>query len=72
MKRACANCDYFFGYGETPNEPGECRLKSPTLIMVKHPIRGAVPGSAWPPVNPASWCGEFRTRDDITPVTRTV
>lgn len=39
-----------------------CVRNPPTVVIVPDQAGRPTTGSAWPPVNPQQWCGEFKLR----------
>jgi hypothetical protein len=50
----CEKCTYFY-----PLHPS-CRRKPPKTFLVPGPGGAPANLSAWPPVKPEFWCGEFK------------
>ena len=54
-KPKCEDCKYYDG----STKESQCRYRPPTVLVQPVPGGGTVINSAWPMVNPDSWCGQF-------------
>ena len=57
----CGGCRYFRAdEARARDEDGECRRRSPSLVIDRDPSGAQRLRSEWPPVWRDDWCGGFR------------